>query len=231
MSLKFPISLAGKGGGGGDIELSYVASYTDLGNSSNYTFTSCDLGAPDADRQIIVTMAYRSYGANSIAAVYVGGLLATADQPKVTGSNGVSAAVYRAALPAGATGNIQVIISGTGLQNLAIDVYRAVSSSMSVEAALGVDSGGGTVRNFTISAIAGGGLVGVAGIRPDSSGSASVRWTAGLTNHRSLKDSGLFFMGAGSHTATETDPSFAAQVNMGSSYYSPPPICIVSYRP
>ena len=91
---------------------------------STHTFSSQNLGTPAPDRYIFVIVhGEEKAGSVSSVAVTIGGVSATTDVFENDPDNGDIAAIARARVPEGATGNI--VVTTNDLTGIGIGVYRA----------------------------------------------------------------------------------------------------------
>lgn len=102
--------------------ISFVSSSLDTSNGPSWTFSSHAIGAPAANRTVIVAVTAFTAAATS-SSLTIGGVSATSVVSLDTG-NGF-AEIWQADVPTGTTGDIVVTFSGTGLRHCEIGVYAA----------------------------------------------------------------------------------------------------------
>lgn len=91
--------------------ISYRTNAVDITGQTTYTFSGKDFGPAASDRYVVVGFVAR--GQASVTSVTIGGVAAT--QRKLQGNTDV-AALYIAAVPTGATGDVVVVLPGAGLR-------------------------------------------------------------------------------------------------------------------
>jgi len=96
----------------------YLQGVGDSTNATSYTFSSQNLGAADADRQIVVAIAGRALGTPTLSSVTVGGVSATINKTQYTDSGGArsTAAIAIADVPTGTTGDVVLTYSAEMLR-------------------------------------------------------------------------------------------------------------------
>ncbi len=104
---------------------SFQTSATSGSDASSYTFSSLSFGAAAAARYIVVGIAARATGSQTISSVTIGGVPATqvAIQQGSESGNQTTAAMYIAAVPTGTTGAVVVTFSGAMIR-CGVSVYR-----------------------------------------------------------------------------------------------------------
>jgi hypothetical protein len=100
--------------------------------TTSKTFNAADLGTPNADRHIVLGIELRlpSTG-GAITGVTIDGVTATEVIQKSNTTQGLIAALFHAAVPSDASGDVTVTASGNFTQ-ASINIYRAVSSAFAV---------------------------------------------------------------------------------------------------
>ena len=138
------------GGGGGGFE--FLAAASPASAATSHTFT-VPLGEPSADRTIVVCVVTQS----AIGTVTIAGITATKDVGHGGGSS-TWAAVFRATVPTGTTGDVVVPISSSSTR-CGVGVYRiggavtVASTNAGLSAALTVAAGDFAVAcSYTASA-------------------------------------------------------------------------------
>ena len=156
-------------------EMGFLQSTEDASDSTSYTFSDENIGTADGARSIIVVIASRKAGANTVLnSVSIGGVSATITiQQDNSATNSNIAAIAVAAVPSGTTGDIVVAFDST-MSRCAIGVYRATN----LDSITAHDFGSSVVTNptYDIDVPAGGFAIG--GI--SSSGDLTMSW-AGIT--------------------------------------------------
>lgn len=151
--------------------LQSAQSGTDL---STYTFAAQNLGSAASDRFIACTINGRSNdgGARTITSVTIGGVTAT--QACLANNSGSHCAIFSAAVPSGATGDVVVTWSSTmGDCTIALHSHYGAFSTTPTSAVTDTT----TPLSQSINVAAGGFAV---GISTSDSGSATATW-AGIT--------------------------------------------------
>ena len=122
--------LIGFGAGGEALVFAYVTHLEDTSGLATVTFTAADLGAAAGDRDIIIAVgaskAATTWSADPITSVTIGGVTAVIAGSQVltqTLTGGV-AAIYRARVPTGATGDVVIALAATTAE-VAIVIWRA----------------------------------------------------------------------------------------------------------
>ncbi len=105
--------------GGGAPVIDFTASATNGTDAATQTYSAVNLGTAHADRHVIVCIAWGSTS-RALTSVTIGGVTATIDQVSATAAG--MAAIVRAAVPTGATGDI-VISWGGAIARSIIGVY------------------------------------------------------------------------------------------------------------
>jgi len=117
-------------------ESNFVACYNNAFGSpvSTMTFEDADLGAADANRKIIVAIELTTVNTtDTISSVTVNGVSATQAVVASNAGQGALAAVWYAAVPTGAIGDVVVNCSPSStIYQGAIHIYRVVSTSFAV---------------------------------------------------------------------------------------------------
>jgi hypothetical protein len=228
MSLKFPISLVGKrgGAGGAGVNLSYVNSYSSgatLPQGSPFTFSSCDLGDPAPNRQIVVCLTFRAYGSFGTQTVTVGGVNCSLDlgDPVIYGENFSMVYIFRASVPNGATGDISITTTGSSNRNPIISIYRMEADNLIVrdtDVREVRGSSGTTPRTVTVDAVNGSGVIAFATRRVLAI--TPFYWSSGVTNDHNT--SGNYVMCCSGHTNILADDStYDAILTIPVSTYGP----------
>jgi hypothetical protein len=89
-------------------------SAVDPATASVYTFADQNIGAPRADRLVVVCFAFRAGTAITISAVTIDGIAATAAAEARNTASGLSdAAIYYAIVPDGTAADVQIVLSGS----------------------------------------------------------------------------------------------------------------------
>jgi hypothetical protein len=114
--------------GGAPVEISLTANAVSAANLTTYTFAAQSLGVAAGDRLIAVGIGSAG-NTTTISSVTIGGVSASQVVAADGGSgNSRIAAIWVAAVPTGATGNV-VVTFGSGMVHCSIDVYRLVGAS------------------------------------------------------------------------------------------------------
>lgn len=96
------------------------------------TFVAADLGAPDTNRKIILGIEVKTPAiGTTFTSVTIGGVAATADIDVGHVNRGMRAAIFRAAVPTGATGDVVITMSGT-FNQLTINIWRKISTTLAL---------------------------------------------------------------------------------------------------
>jgi hypothetical protein len=115
----------------------FVQDYNvEFATSATHTIPNADLGVVHANRHTVVTLSCRTRGgdANSnIASVTINGVGATEVVQASHASIGALSAVWYAATPAGAVGDIVVTLDVGEMEQMLVGVYRAVSGTFAVD--------------------------------------------------------------------------------------------------
>lgn len=88
----------------------YRATYSSAVDALQYVYAAQDFGTPSAGRYILVAFAGRGASVRTITSVLLGGVTAT--QLALLNSGSTTLAIYGAAVPTGATGDIEINLSG-----------------------------------------------------------------------------------------------------------------------
>ena len=153
--------VAAAGGGGGGFEFLAAASPASAG--IRHTFT-VPLGEPSADRTIVVCVVTHS----TIGTVTIAGITATRDVEHLGGSS-TRAAVFRATVPTGTTGDVVVPI-GSSITRCGVGVYR-IGGAVTVASTDTLDPAALTVA------------VGDFAVACSYTTSASTTWTGGTRDY------------------------------------------------
>ena len=187
-------------------------------NQATYTFSDVPFGSPAATRTIIVAVAGRAGATNrSISSVTVGGVTAT----EITqSSNGGSiTGIYRADVPAGASGSVVVTFSGT-MVRAGIAAYRMEAGAAGAHAftALNTSTAG------TIDVPAGGAALAVA----FTNTVARVTWS-GLTEDtdEQIESASSFSTASGTFESAQSGLSVSASWSSSNAMTA----CIASFAP
>lgn len=193
------------------VALSHTASDALNDDLSSYTFSGLSLGAAASDRRIIVSAHSResSAGVTSLpTAVTIGGVSAAKiveqtilDSPGSNVSSGV--ALWWAAVPTGATGDVVVTYDGSQLRG-AVSVYRLTGAEGTVAdtATDSVDGGNSVSTTLLVPTTAvHAGVVSVAG----AGGTAA--WTGPTEDAEGLVDGTLYSTASGTSTTATMTPS------------------------
>lgn len=209
--------MSNSGGGGGSFVPEYRASYYDGTDAlATYTFSACDLGAADADREIVAIVSSRDFGGATFSSVTIGGVTATADTVRLAGENSADIQVFRAIVPTGTTGDIVVNTSGGGsIQGVRIAVYRMIGP-ISIEDSATI-SGTTVEPTLTISVVAGGVIAGSC-LRPQSS--QALTYTSGADDD-ATGDDGYHQVTVASREITATDASYDVVCDQGTNGHKP----------
>lgn len=127
-------------------EYSYRTTVTDVSTVSggvDRTFSGVDIGAADADRQVVVMFSARTSVLSTVNGVTIGGVAAT-PVVGIVGNAGAQIAMYRANVPSGTTANVVINVSGTST-DVTIHVYRIVPRTTGTP----VDSGSASTSATT----------------------------------------------------------------------------------
>ena len=128
-------------------------SATNASGLTNYSFTSTNLGTASPDRKIVVAVGVRHTTARTINTVTIAGVTATT-LVELTGSGQQSCGLYIAAVPTGATGTIDVALSGaasragigvwavTGLDSTTPTFTGSTTNTTTTSTTIDVDEGG-----------------------------------------------------------------------------------------
>lgn len=172
-------------------------------NGTVFTFSSQSLGTATTDRQILVTLWGRDDGAGSpaLTSVTVGGVTATVDITYLSGSNRNRAAVVRAAVPTGTTGDV-VVTFDTTVERCGIGVYAMYDAATSV-----TDTGFSEASTMTdtLNIPANGVAVGIAAI---GGGGRTYTWTNLSEDFDEAVEGDETYTGA--HDAFETEQTALA---------------------
>jgi len=154
---------------------SFLSQYADGTNLTTYTFSGKSLGAEASDRYIACTVNGRSSdgGARTISSVTIGGVTATA-AGSIVANSGSHCAIYIAAVPTGATGDIVVTWSST-MGDCTVALHRATGVSSTTPTSYVTDTT--TALSQSINVNAGGFAV---GISTTDDGAATATWS-GIT--------------------------------------------------
>lgn len=193
------------------VALSHTASDALNDDLSSYTFSGLSLGAAASDRRIIVSAHSRESGAGVTSlttAVTIGGVSAAKiveqtilDSPGSNVSSGV--ALWWAAVPTGATGDVVVTYDGSQLRG-AVSVYRLTGAEGTVAdtATDSVDGGNSVSTTLLVPTTAvHAGVVSVAG----AGGTAA--WTGPTEDAEGLVDGTLYSTASGTSTTATMTPS------------------------
>jgi len=129
------------GGGGDEVNVAYTSFKTVAGNTSaTKTFTSVDIGTPDADRYVIVALQWvNSFSSVSLSSATINGVSASVTTSRSTVFS-TAHAVFFAKVSTGTSVTIVANLSGTTLsgysQNMAVYTFNA--SSLSLERNLSI---------------------------------------------------------------------------------------------
>jgi hypothetical protein len=130
----------------------YTSFTTVAGNTSaTKTFTSVDIGTPDADRYVIVTLQWvNSFGARTLNSATINGVSASVTTSR-TASISTGHGVFFAKVPTGTSVTVVANLSGTTISNYTenIAVYTFNSSSLSLERNLSIYEGSTNSVAFT----------------------------------------------------------------------------------
>lgn len=126
-----------------DIVLAFTDSDSSATDSNTYTFSAVSLGTANQDRQIIVVVGSRIATSANVDSMTIGGVAATLilQQQSTTPSNTV--AIFIAAVPTGATGDVVVNLSATVLR-CGIAVFSKIGGGTAASS-----SGGSVAANPT----------------------------------------------------------------------------------
>lgn len=116
--------------------------------------STCNLGAADPNRIIVVCAGARMVTANTVSSVTIAGVSATLVASTVAqfgGTNGVNSACYQAAVPTGTTGTISVTW-GAAAARTGIGIYRVVTGTTTANSTDGQSSGTTVTCSLTIAA-------------------------------------------------------------------------------
>ena len=189
-------------------------------NQATYTFSNVPFGSPAATRTIIVAVAGRANTNRSISSVTVGGVTATEiTQSSNTSGGGSITGIYRADVPAGASGSVVVTFSGQ-MVRAGIAAYRMEAGAAGAHAftALNTSTAG------TIDVPAGGAALAVA----FTNAVATATWS-GLTENTDMQiESASSFS-----TASGTFESAQSGLSVSASWSSSNAVtaCIASFAP
>lgn len=107
------------------IEKQFLASYGNAATQTVYTFSSANLGAASASREVFVVLAWTSSATRNLSSISINGVTATLGTI-YRHSTALGAAVAWATVPSGTTGDIVVTLNGN-VTSAAISVYRVVN--------------------------------------------------------------------------------------------------------
>lgn len=114
--------------GGGVAAVAFTAHSSQEAIQDIYTFSTLSFGTESADRHIIVGVTARAGGAFTIDSVTIGGVSATPIASVTSGTDN-KAALFIAAVPTGATGDVVVDTGGADPARMAVVVWAATGLS------------------------------------------------------------------------------------------------------
>ena len=189
-------------------------------NQATYTFSNVPFGSPAATRTIIVAVAGRASTNRSISSVTVGSVTATEITQSSNTSGGDSiTGIYRADVPAGASGSVVVTFSGT-MVRAGIAAYRMEAGAAGAHAftALNTSTAG------TIDVPAGGAALAVA----FTNAVATATWS-GLTEDTDvqIESASSFSTASGTFESAQSGLSVSASWSSSNAMTA----CIASFAP
>lgn len=190
-------------------------------DQATYTFSGVPFGSPAATRTIIVAVAGRAGTNRSISSVTVGGVTATEITQSSNTSGGFDSitGIYRADVPAGASGSVVVTFSGT-MVRAGIAAYRMEAGAAGAHAftALNTSTAG------TIDVPAGGAALAVA----FTNAVATATWS-GLTEDTDvqIESASSFSTASGTFESAQSGLSVSASWSSSNAVTA----CIASFAP
>lgn len=112
------------GGGRPTVEfLGYLVRNNGGGSSSSVTFSGVNFGAPQADREIVLTISHGSPGSQTVSSANVGGVSAALGAGAGGASIGASVRCAYVQAPVGTSGNVSLTFSGN-VPYVVVGVFR-----------------------------------------------------------------------------------------------------------
>lgn len=161
--------------------IAFMQSANSTADLSTYTFGSQNFGAAASDRVLIAAVTSRRAGGVDVSSVTIGGVTA-ARVVSATSTEGVTA-IYAASVPTGASGTVEVVLTGTALR-CNVDLYLATGIAATAHATQATASFSGTTLSVSLDVPAGGVALAAA---QSGGGSGAWPWTwSGLTERSDL---------------------------------------------
>jgi hypothetical protein len=171
---------------GSSAQATFIDSAVDATNASSYTFSAKDFGSVTSDRYIIVAVNAGSGGAFTISSVTIGGVAATAIASGISSRN--IAAIYIAAVPTGATGDIVVTLDGA-IRRCGIGWYRA--TGLASAAAYSTDTDITDVSNaYSVTLNVPQGFLIATSVCEDNASMRACTWTGASENYEEPVETG-----------------------------------------
>ena len=172
--------------------LTYVSNYSDTTDTSDYVFSSCDIGPSSSDKIVYVAITGRtSAGVPSITGVTVAGNSATLVEELHAGSSSYNiASLWQISLSSGSASDIEVI-AGVTLLRCNIGVYYATGTDATPT---NTYSSNLTAPAASVDCNAGGFIIGIACTSAGVTDSTS--WTGITEDYDVVLESYLLLSGA-----------------------------------
>ena len=194
----------------------HVQDYNDeIVAGTTHTFTDADLGVANANRHTVIAVNLRMAATGqTITGITIGGVAADEKSVASNAGQGAISAIWEAATPTGATGDVVISTSGN-FEQASIHVYRLISGAFALDDDAADQATTGSAVPITID-IPANGVVIAAGMTREG---ASFTWSSGMT------EDGLFVndvettgqKGSASRMAGAAEPGYVISIDPSSS--------------